>query len=79
MSANNPNKIIIITNKEILENKIIFLKIKTINKNETINPFLKCILIAFLSFYLYLFLLFEYYYKVERHPQDIFKNHRVFI
>ena len=24
-------------------------------------------------------LLFEYYYKVKRHPQDIFKNHRVFI
>ena len=42
-------------------------------------PYLKYLFIAFLLFYLYLILLFEYYYKLKRHPQDIFKKHRLFI
>jgi glycerophosphoryl diester phosphodiesterase len=42
-------------------------------------PYLKYLFIAFLLFYLYLILLFEYYYKIKRHPQDIFKKHRLFI
>ena len=52
---------------------------KPINKNKTIARYLKYLLIAFLLFYLYLLLLFECYFKLKRYPQDIFKNHRLFI
>ncbi len=48
-------------------------------KNIIESKICKLIIILILYFFVDLILLFEYYYKIERHSEDIFLPHRVFI
>ena len=79
MPIKNFHMKLISTNLKNLENSYILKKSEFLYNKKRITSYLKYFLILILSFYLYLILLFEYYYKIKRHPEDIFKKHRVFI